>query len=75
MEHLSLGSTPVGIILLCGLFVYDIFWVFCTPVMVGCFCSGYRKGDVNAGKCYLTVKSAQSALRAHTLADVLCTPM
>lgn len=23
-----------GVILLAGLFVYDIFWVFCTPVMV-----------------------------------------
>lgn len=34
IEHLSLGSTPVGMILLCGLFLYDIFWVFCTPVMV-----------------------------------------
>mmetsp|Transcript_18937 Transcript_18937/g.53063 ORF Transcript_18937/g.53063 Transcript_18937/m.53063 type:complete len:355 (-) Transcript_18937:316-1380(-) len=34
IEHLSLGSTTVGIILLCGLFLYDIFWVFCTPVMV-----------------------------------------
>lgn len=34
IEHLSLGSTQVGIILLVGLFFYDIFWVFCTPVMV-----------------------------------------
>lgn len=34
IEHLSLGSTQVGGLLLCGLFVYDIFWVFCTPVMV-----------------------------------------
>ena len=23
-----------GVILLCGLFFYDVFWVFCTPVMV-----------------------------------------
>lgn len=23
-----------GVILLAGLFIYDIFWVFCTPVMV-----------------------------------------
>lgn len=34
IEHLSLGSVHVGVILLCGLFLYDIFWVFCTPVMV-----------------------------------------
>eukprot|EP00798_Chlamydomonas_sp_ICE-L_P009838 gene9838-7723_t len=34
IEHLSLGSVHVGVILLCGLFFYDIFWVFCTPVMV-----------------------------------------
>ena len=34
IEHLSLGSVHVGCILLVGLFFYDIFWVFCTPVMV-----------------------------------------
>lgn len=34
IEHLSLGSLHNGVILLCGLFIYDIFWVFCTPVMV-----------------------------------------
>jgi len=34
IEHLSLGSTQTGAILLAGLFVYDVFWVFCTPVMV-----------------------------------------
>ncbi|GLC40086.1 hypothetical protein PLESTF_000921800 [Pleodorina starrii] len=34
IEHLSLGSVQVGTILLVGLFFYDIFWVFCTPVMV-----------------------------------------
>lgn len=45
IEHLSLGSMSVGVILLCGLFVYDIFWVFCTPVMVrgACLrCMGLR---------------------------------
>lgn len=31
---LNLGSTQVGMILLWGLFFYDIFWVFFTPVMV-----------------------------------------
>ncbi|KAE8691009.1 Signal peptide peptidase isoform 5 [Hibiscus syriacus] len=31
---LSLGSFKTGVILLAGLFVYDIFWVFFTPVMV-----------------------------------------
>ncbi|KAM0055636.1 putative presenilin/signal peptide peptidase [Helianthus debilis subsp. tardiflorus] len=31
---LSLGSFKTGAILLSGLFVYDIFWVFFTPVMV-----------------------------------------
>jgi minor histocompatibility antigen H13 len=31
---LSLGSFQIGCILLCGLFVYDIFWVFGTDVMV-----------------------------------------
>lgn len=34
VEHLSLGAVQNGVILLCGLFLYDIFWVFCTPVMV-----------------------------------------
>lgn len=34
IEHFSLGAVQTGIILLCGLFFYDIFWVFCTPVMV-----------------------------------------
>ena len=36
IEHLSLGSMQTGAILLSGLFFYDIFWVFCTPVMVRC---------------------------------------
>ena len=31
---IDLGSTQVGAILLGGLFFYDIFWVFGTPVMV-----------------------------------------
>jgi minor histocompatibility antigen H13 len=34
VEQLSLGSVQNGVILLAGLFVYDVFWVFCTPVMV-----------------------------------------
>lgn len=34
IEHLSLGAVSTGVILLAGLFFYDIFWVFCTPVMV-----------------------------------------
>ena len=34
LEFLSVGSVQIGAILLCGLFVYDVFWVFCTPVMV-----------------------------------------
>jgi len=34
IEHLSLGAIQNGVILLTGLFFYDIFWVFCTPVMV-----------------------------------------
>ncbi|KAK1262809.1 Signal peptide peptidase 1 [Acorus gramineus] len=34
IEMLSLGSFRTGAILLAGLFVYDIFWVFFTPVMV-----------------------------------------
>jgi len=34
IEVLPLGSTWNGLILLWGLFFYDIFWVFCTPVMV-----------------------------------------
>ena len=42
IEHLSLGSVQTGAILLSGLFFYDIFWVFCTPVMVWAHpkCSG-----------------------------------
>ena len=42
IEHLSLGSVQTGAILLSGLFFYDIFWVFCTPVMVWTLpkCSG-----------------------------------
>jgi minor histocompatibility antigen H13 len=34
IELLSLGSYLNGCILLCGLFVYDVFWVFGTDVMV-----------------------------------------
>lgn len=34
VEHLSLGAVQHGVILLGGLFFYDIFWVFYTPVMV-----------------------------------------
>lgn len=34
IEHLSLGAVQNGVILLTGLFFYDIFWVFFTPVMV-----------------------------------------
>lgn len=34
IEMLSLGSFKIGAILLAGLFIYDIFWVFFTPVMV-----------------------------------------
>ncbi|KAL2612628.1 hypothetical protein R1flu_024320 [Riccia fluitans] len=34
IEMLSLGSFKIGAILLEGLFIYDIFWVFFTPVMV-----------------------------------------
>ncbi|MBA0844400.1 hypothetical protein Goarm_001500 [Gossypium armourianum] len=34
IEMLSLGSFKTGAILLTGLFVYDIVWVFFTPVMV-----------------------------------------
>ncbi|XP_019163968.1 PREDICTED: signal peptide peptidase [Ipomoea nil] len=34
IEMLSLGSFKTGAILLAGLFIYDIFWVFFTPVMV-----------------------------------------
>jgi minor histocompatibility antigen H13 len=35
IETFPLGSVRVSSILLAGLFLYDIFWVFCTPVMVG----------------------------------------
>ena len=34
LEMLSFGSFKVGAILLAGLFMYDVFWVFGTPVMV-----------------------------------------
>jgi minor histocompatibility antigen H13 len=34
IERISIGSYTTGAILLCGLFVYDIFWVFGTDVMV-----------------------------------------
>ncbi len=34
VEMISLDSIKVGCLLLCGLFVYDIFWVFGTDVMV-----------------------------------------
>ena len=34
IENLALGEFKVGLILLCLLFFYDIFWVFYTPVMV-----------------------------------------
>jgi minor histocompatibility antigen H13 len=34
VERMTLGSYGIGCILLSGLFVYDIFWVFGTDVMV-----------------------------------------
>ena len=34
VEFLTLDSVQIGTILLVGLFFYDIFWVFFTPVMV-----------------------------------------
>lgn len=34
IEKFSLGTYKIGAILLCGLFFYDIFWVFGTDVMV-----------------------------------------
>ncbi len=34
IENMLLGQYKVGFILLCLLFLYDIFWVFGTPVMV-----------------------------------------
>ena len=34
IEFLTLDSIQIGVILLVGLFFYDIFWVFFTPVMV-----------------------------------------
>jgi minor histocompatibility antigen H13 len=34
IENMLLGQYKVGLILLCLLFFYDIFWVFGTPVMV-----------------------------------------
>jgi minor histocompatibility antigen H13 len=34
IEMISLGSYVIGCILLAGLFVYDVFWVFGTEVMV-----------------------------------------
>ena len=34
VELLHLNNVVTGCILLCGLFVYDIFWVFGTNVMV-----------------------------------------
>lgn len=34
VEFLTITSTQTGILLFVGLFFYDIFWVFFTPVMV-----------------------------------------
>jgi len=34
IQNISLGSYKIGAILLCGLFLYDVFWVFGTDVMV-----------------------------------------
>ena len=34
IQNFSLGTFKIGMILLCGLFFYDIFWVFGTDVMV-----------------------------------------
>jgi minor histocompatibility antigen H13 len=34
LEKISVGSVRNGAIMLCGLFVYDVFWVFGTDVMV-----------------------------------------
>jgi len=34
IENISVGNIKIGAVLLCGLFFYDIFWVFGTDVMV-----------------------------------------
>ena len=34
IEYLTITSTQTGVLLFVGLFFYDIFWVFFTPVMV-----------------------------------------
>lgn len=43
---INLGSTKTGLLLLWGLFAYDIFWVFATPVMV-------RARPSNAALCVM----------------------
>ncbi|KAL6651142.1 hypothetical protein ACP70R_010067 [Stipagrostis hirtigluma subsp. patula] len=50
IEMLSLGSFKTGAILLAGLFVYDIFWVFFTPVMVSVAKSFDAPIKVNAAR-------------------------
>uniref|UniRef100_A0A0E0DRV5 Peptidase A22B family protein n=1 Tax=Oryza meridionalis TaxID=40149 RepID=A0A0E0DRV5_9ORYZ len=49
IEMLSLGSFKTGAILLGGLFFYDIFWVFFTPVMVSIFVALALRFDVSRG--------------------------
>ena len=53
IEHLSLGAVSTGVILLSGLFFYDIFWVFCTPVMVSvvstCAVTTYNTYHMSSG--------------------------
>lgn len=55
---LNLGSTKTGLLLLWGLFVYDIFWVFCTPVMV-------RLADDHAQAC--VTSACVTALHVHNV--------
>ena len=45
IENISIGSTVTGCVLLCGLFFYDIFWVFFTPVMVSPMAVAFVKED------------------------------
>lgn len=44
---ISLGSFQTGAILLAGLFLYDVFWVFGTDVMMTVATKGEHSGNLD----------------------------
>ncbi|KAF6260106.1 signal peptide peptidase-domain-containing protein [Scenedesmus sp. NREL 46B-D3] len=64
IESVSLSSFRIAATLLSGLFVYDIFWVFCTPVMVSVAKNLTRRSSCCSRASPLRAMSAAAAAGA-----------